>query len=76
MRQIKIALLTAVAVLLGSFLTIHLYPPPELNLRGVAWCVEAHYPSLKAREHNSSLSKVVIDIHSKGVTVFVKCNGT
>ena len=73
MRYPLIALKTALAVLLGSFITSALQPPAELTIRGQAWCLVATYPSMKAYDQEKPLQSTLIDVHSKGVTVYTEC---
>jgi hypothetical protein len=72
MLNVKFALLAAVAVLVGHFITLHLYPPPQLILKGVAWCYLDTYKKL---DDVPPLPHSLIDVYAGGVRVYEKCNG-
>lgn len=73
MRYPLIALLIALAVLFGSFITPRVKTPAEAVIRGVAWCYVADYQSMKEYEQEKPLPHSLIDLHSKGVTVYTRC---
>ena len=73
MRYPLICLLTALAVLFGSFIAPRVKPPAELIVRGVAWCYVADYKSMKDMDKTPPLSNSLVDVHSKGVTVYTRC---
>lgn len=73
MLNLQICLLTALAVLFGYFLAQRPQPPPELKIKGVAWCYVAEYKSMKAYDEVQPLPYSLIDVHSKGVTVYTGC---
>jgi hypothetical protein len=70
MRYVIICVLTALAVLTGSLLTLGFYPPPTLEIEGVAWCYEGHYNDI---DDVPSLPSSIVDVVGGGVRVFVPC---
>lgn len=44
-----------------------------VNFRGPAWCLYGDYRSLKDYDTTQKVPHSLVDIHSKGVTVYVPC---
>lgn len=65
--------LTVVAVYVGYFtaLFLHTLPPPQLE--GTPWCLHGHYTNLKHFSATKEPPTALIDITSRGVTVYTKC---
>jgi hypothetical protein len=44
-----------------------------VNLRGQVWCLYGDYASLKDYDTTQKVPHSLVDIHGKGVTVYVPC---
>jgi hypothetical protein len=47
---------------------------PSIQLEGTQWCVFGEYSSLKAYDQARVGADVMVDVHSRGVTVWVRCD--
>ena len=71
----RLIFLTA-AFLAGCLYQNHIAPqnPAQLEIKGVAWCLDGKYDSLKAYDQTkTAVPHSMVDVHSKGVTVYVRC---
>jgi hypothetical protein len=46
---------------------------PAVRFRGQAWCLYGDYGSLSDYDTTQKVPHSLVDIHSKGVTVWVRC---
>jgi hypothetical protein len=74
MRYVLICVLSVVAYALGHFTGPATYRVTTVTVEGVAWCLYGQYDSLKAYDQTSRVAPhSMVDIHSRGVTVYVPC---
>lgn len=71
MRNVIICVLSTLSFVLGAMYATGLQNAPQLTVAGVAWCYVGHFPSLKAVP---PLEDSLVDVTSKGVRVFERCN--
>lgn len=74
MRYTLIALLMAVAYLIGHFTAPATYNVSTVKIEGVAWCFVKEYPEMDAYSSTPPLPSVMIDVVGKKVRVYRPCN--
>lgn len=75
MRYPLIALLTALAYLLGHITGPATYDVSTVKIEGVAWCFVKEYPDMTTFGNADPLPNVLIDVVGRKVRVYEPCNG-
>ena len=77
MRYFLICVLSVLAYAFGHFTGSTTYRVTPVNFEGVAWCLYGQYDSLKDYDQTTKVAPhSMVDIHSRGVTVYVRCGGS
>ncbi len=73
MLNVKFALLVALAFIFGALSTSNQKTVKMVEFEGQVWCYYADFKSLDDFGYLQAPPHSLIDIHSKGVRVYVKC---